>query len=179
MYLNSPHAEAPACLPVLPPPGLSVSAETRNRISRLRVFIRSLMKSWERPGTLTVILSSLSRSMSTAFWRQKCKEYISQKDKDDDYDAGRLLLMTFFMFVPKNSSDILSWSVSHDCINLPCIHTLLHQIVRDWQKGNVTWWNFSPVDKNTARCFICEKKVPNSSNTRNLFKHVKTTNPEG
>lgn len=36
-HLNSPHAEAQACLLVLPPPCPSVSTEMRNRISRQQI----------------------------------------------------------------------------------------------------------------------------------------------
>lgn len=37
---------------------------------------------------------------------------------------------------------------------------------------------FSPVDKVTGRCQVCDKKVAHSSNTTNLTKHLKTTHPE-
>lgn len=75
-YLNLPHAEARACLLVLPPPCLSIRGEKRNRISGQRLSITSLIKDREKTGTLTDSLSSLSRSMSTAFWQRKCRDFM-------------------------------------------------------------------------------------------------------
>ena len=46
------------------------------------------------------------------------------------------------------------------------------------RKRSVVWCYFSTVDKVTARCVVCDKRVAHSSNTTNLFKHLKTTHPE-
>ena len=46
------------------------------------------------------------------------------------------------------------------------------------KKRSAVWCYFSPVDKVMARCEVCDKKVAHSSNTSNLFKHLKTTHPE-
>ncbi len=46
------------------------------------------------------------------------------------------------------------------------------------RKRSVVWCYFSPLDKVTARCQVCDKKVSHSSNTSNLFKHLKTTHAE-
>ena len=46
------------------------------------------------------------------------------------------------------------------------------------KKRSVVWSYFSPIDKLTARCQVCDKIVSHCSNTSNLFKHLKTTHPE-
>uniref|UniRef100_A0A674MCS2 BED-type domain-containing protein n=1 Tax=Takifugu rubripes TaxID=31033 RepID=A0A674MCS2_TAKRU len=47
-----------------------------------------------------------------------------------------------------------------------------------WQTKNEAWCYYSPIDKNTARCQVCDKNVLHSSTTSNLFKHLKTKHPE-
>uniref|UniRef100_A0A674MNF8 BED-type domain-containing protein n=1 Tax=Takifugu rubripes TaxID=31033 RepID=A0A674MNF8_TAKRU len=46
------------------------------------------------------------------------------------------------------------------------------------KKRSVVWCYYSPIDKNTARCQVCDKHVLHSSNTSNLFKHLKCMHPE-
>uniref|UniRef100_A0AAQ5Y0H8 BED-type domain-containing protein n=1 Tax=Amphiprion ocellaris TaxID=80972 RepID=A0AAQ5Y0H8_AMPOC len=45
-------------------------------------------------------------------------------------------------------------------------------------KRSVVWTYFSPADKTSARCELCHKRVQHSSNTSNLFKHLKCVHPE-
>lgn len=45
------------------------------------------------------------------------------------------------------------------------------------RKRSVVWSYFSPVDKNVARCDLCDKRVSHRSNMSNLFSHLKTTHP--
>lgn len=82
--LNLPHAEAQVCLWVLRPLCQSMSTRKKTGI-RKQVDLWPLKKSWKKQSVLTDIFSSLSRSISTAFWKIKTREQKMKTRRDDGW----------------------------------------------------------------------------------------------